>query len=519
MAASATAIGATPRLSFHKVNGSHSAEMSEITKIFQRVLEPLYGSQTKALQQIEESRDRSAFLLYEESKPVGVLVFKNVPSNEYQALGVSNSIEIKSLFVDHAAQNSGKGFGSRLVDKLYEELKKMELSEDGVHVTVSETRSESLLFFQKKHFQIMHAWDGRYQPGTREFLLSCPHRIRQQAAIQIRSHVLPQGVIFEISRAHIDSIHGFVKGIRDTFISASKDSSVFLWDLTGQKIRTVDEGEPLHTSDERWVTALLNQQDRYLCTGHRDGKLEQWTIEGDHIKNIPTIMPTFAHVSNRFNTNRITCLASGYSPSTIFIGFPTKFDEYHLEENQYKSKGELYSNDWVYAIHPFSEDCVFTVEGASAHLRKKEGSMWKEEGSVIPEESRYFDGSSQKMQRPFISSIAPINSSTSHIAATLFSGAVKIMDIEKKVEVARWQEHVGRVWQVISLSDGRIATCGDDQTVKLFDIKEKASTKNLAGFPAPVQALLNPKDHMVITGCGKNQSSGEAAIRAYDLRA
>ncbi len=162
---------------FLRIGGGHNMEkMTDVEKIFNEVLEPLYGPQTKAISQIQESKDRNCFLLYEDqtfTNPVAVLCFKIDPTDEFAEFGIKQSVEIKSLFVYHPKDNSGKGYASRLVNKLKDELYGMLTAghAKSIHVTVSETVRESLEFFSKKDFEIVHTWNGRYIQGVKEHLL------------------------------------------------------------------------------------------------------------------------------------------------------------------------------------------------------------------------------------------------------------------------------------------------------------------------------------------------------------
>ena|SRR3990167_6070894 len=159
---------------FYPVGGVHLEKFDALIEIFHGVLAPLYGSQDKAIDQIRESKDRRCWLLYEGPQPVGVLVFKTVLSDEFVSEGVAQSVEIKSLFVVDPLKNSGKGIGSELLEKLQREVDQLALGHLNIHVTVSETKQESLSFFCKKGFYIAHAWKDRYLPGVTEYLLACP---------------------------------------------------------------------------------------------------------------------------------------------------------------------------------------------------------------------------------------------------------------------------------------------------------------------------------------------------------
>lgn len=156
---------------FYPVDGKSHDKIQVITDIFKRVLTPLYGPQDKAIEQIKESKDRKAFILYEDFSPKAVLVFKTVLSNEYEELGVKESIEIKSMFVDHPEVNSGKGLGSSLINKLFDEIALLPVAPKGVHVTVNNDKKDSLEFFLKKQFKIVYSWENRYVEDSIEHLL------------------------------------------------------------------------------------------------------------------------------------------------------------------------------------------------------------------------------------------------------------------------------------------------------------------------------------------------------------
>jgi hypothetical protein len=161
-------------MDFLRVGGGINADlMKDVEKIFDEVLEPLYGSQKKALHQIEESSDRLLWVLYRDSSPVGVLQFKTTLSDEFEMYGIRNSIEVKSLFVCNPTENSGKGYASQLLEKLKMEIQSLSLSADSIHLTVSGTVQSSLYFFLKKGFSIKHTFLDRYQRGSVEHLLSC----------------------------------------------------------------------------------------------------------------------------------------------------------------------------------------------------------------------------------------------------------------------------------------------------------------------------------------------------------
>ena len=160
-------------MEFLRVGGGENLNlMEDIRKVFDEVLEPLYGSQKKAIHQIEESLDRVLWVLCHDSIPVGVLQYKTIPSNEFEMYGIRNSLEVKSLFVCNPTQNSGKGYATQLLEKLKAELTILSLPCDSIHLTVSGNVPSSLYFFLKKGFLIKHTFLDRYHRGSVEHLVS-----------------------------------------------------------------------------------------------------------------------------------------------------------------------------------------------------------------------------------------------------------------------------------------------------------------------------------------------------------
>jgi GNAT superfamily N-acetyltransferase len=127
--------------------------MALVEQLFKEVITPLYGDQTDALRKIKEGTDRKCKLLYHLDQPVGVIVYKTALSNEYEAYGIKNSLELKTLFVIDAKNNSGKGIGKQLVDKVIKIARKLHAS--SIHVTVNEKVEESTVFFKKNRFVIL----------------------------------------------------------------------------------------------------------------------------------------------------------------------------------------------------------------------------------------------------------------------------------------------------------------------------------------------------------------------------
>ena len=145
-------------------------EYDFVARTFTSVLEPLYGNQSASLKKIADGTDRVCELFCEEGSPLGILVYKTSLVQECAIFGVRDACEIKTLFVVDAAKNSGKGTASRLLERVMTAAQR--LAARHVIVTVSESRPESLHFFLKKGFQVIHTFHGKYFPGVDEYLLA-----------------------------------------------------------------------------------------------------------------------------------------------------------------------------------------------------------------------------------------------------------------------------------------------------------------------------------------------------------
>lgn len=503
--------------SFVEVSGKLNPEkMSVVSEIFRRILTPLYGSQDKAIRQIEESKDRRCFLLFEEEAAVGVLVFKTVLSNEFKGLGVEDSIEVKSLFVDNSGVNSGRGVGSDLVSKLKEEAEKLGLNHKGIHVTVSETKNDSLMFFQKKNFKIVYEWKGRYVAGTKEYLLSCPRNIAANSVPPAPATLEGRSLLLVIPKAHLGDIT-LLKRLTDaTFISGSKDNCVYKWDETGKLVQIIDEVEPQYQTETDWITAAAVINRSHFVTGKRNGVISLWRSEGGFVKNIPVNFQRkrIQHISHEHNQRRVTCLAEGIDPCnpSFFVGFPTEFEEYNLIEGQTIASTVVHSNDWPWCIHPYSADSLFTVVGANVEAWKKKEGQWNYSATLLKQTKVKGE------QRAFITSLKELDRPSNAFILSDMKGAIKQLDIQQSAIVSEWKEHTNIIWSTEPLNPTTFASCSEDATIKIWDVRQKGSARTVTDIGRSVNALLKLKENLLLAGTGSAADSKEADIRFYDYR-
>lgn len=514
-------------------------KMDDVRSIFEEVLVPLYGSQEKAVGQIQDSSDRKCFLLYENRDPVAVLQFKSVPTNEFSDFGVTDSMEIKSLFVYRPDCNSGKGLASRLVEKLKVELPRLGIDFNGIHVTVSEKVDDSMLFFKKKGFNIVHTWDGRYQAQVKEHLLFYPWDykashgvIEHEFDLPLPPHLrvptfarnLSRGVssapmvVNIVENAHFGDIHDIKLLSDNTIISSSKDNCIYKWDLFGNHILDVLEVDASLSRDRDWITAMSVVNDNYWVSGARNGRVTLWRTDGTRVKDISMQKPKVGHVADPKNIRRVTCLAAGLDPNnpTIFAGYPTLFDEYSLIEGCTTSCTVVHKNDWAYCIEPVTPNKLFAVVGCDISIWENQSSNgWKRNGLLV-------DKSKDRMKpRPFISSLTALKSRPGQYMYTTLRGTVNVLDAERGVPVREYSEHIGTVWKAVSMSEHVVVSCGADRSVKLWDLRLDRSVINIPDNIGPVTSILAIDNHSLVSGsCPDDPIVGAtgAQLVFYDIR-
>lgn len=105
----------------------------------------------------------------EEKNPIGLLLYKNNPTDEFARYDVKRSLEIKTLtlFDPDKPSIKGQGWGTKLVEKCFALAR--EKNALGCHLTVSE-KSGVLRFYIKQGFEEKCTFYNQLK--EKEYLLS-----------------------------------------------------------------------------------------------------------------------------------------------------------------------------------------------------------------------------------------------------------------------------------------------------------------------------------------------------------
>lgn len=88
-------------------------------------------------------------------------MYKSRPTDEFSSYGILNSFELKTLFVIDAEENSGKGYGRRMMEHVIFQAQKNNLS--SIHGTISGKLPEVLKFFRKYNFGLVTEFPDKYR--------------------------------------------------------------------------------------------------------------------------------------------------------------------------------------------------------------------------------------------------------------------------------------------------------------------------------------------------------------------
>lgn len=325
--------------------------------------------------------------------------------------------------------------------------------------------------------------------------------------------------------AHTDDIHGLINIRPGIFASGSKDTTVKLWDIHNETQDTLTP-DYKRMGYQYWVTALAKVSDTTFARGTRDGFITIWDLDGKELNSF-AYTPSRAskdetHAKDR-NKQRINVLCQNTfgDPNTFFTGTPKFLQLWDATSGKMLKSWKAHANDWVYCIEPISYDSMIVVTGSMMDI-------WSQMDKKIPHTTPLIAEKREAKQRPHISAICRLESNRDLLACAFFDRSVRVVNIATQTVVQTYCEHnpkkvagKDRVWSVIELEPSCIASCADDATIKIWDLRQPKSVATLGGNPGRVSTLLKINDTQFISGsCPDDvfESKQKAQISFWDIR-
>lgn len=333
-----------------------------------------------------------------------------------------------------------------------------------------------------------------------------------------------------VRNAHLDDIHGVIRVSESHFITGGKDGYLKRWDI--QKKTSENVFVPKKQSYTSWITALAVVGTTQWLSGTRDGFVDLWDTEGYELasfsQTVAPVVPS-SHKSKERNHQRVLCLKGGLTPDIFYVGWPTQLTIHKIvnEEETKELRADpigvctTSSNDWVFNVTPLTERNLLVVTGAKLEIwQAKEGDFfsWKKTAALITEVRT---PKTKKLERPFISDVVHLGQKNWYGLA-IFGGTVKVMDVEAQKEVASYREHKDRVWTLASIKGANLfASCSDDHTIKLWDVRVNKSLATLTGNVGRVSTLLTLSENAFLSGsCPDDlqKTQERAQLTFWDIR-
>jgi len=143
-----------------KLRKAKEGDRSQLREIANKYLAPIYGNQDKALNEwITGEGYKTVFVLEVANQIADLLSLKRNPSKNY--------VKISTLLVVHEFQKNK--LGNLLLTRSVEFAREEKVNR--LVVTVSETVPDSVIFFLKNGFNILHCETGKYKRGVVEFIM------------------------------------------------------------------------------------------------------------------------------------------------------------------------------------------------------------------------------------------------------------------------------------------------------------------------------------------------------------
>lgn len=328
---------------------------------------------------------------------------------------------------------------------------------------------------------------------------------------------------FVLHNAHQDDVHGMLRITPRCFVSGSKDGSLKQWTVDGQIEREIVNTQG--KTYDHWITALASAGEGRWMSGTRDGRIELWDDQGDKLADLAQdcVQPMQNHVSKERNALRINCLTTwseGPCDLTYFVGQPTRCSIHHFDSEGDRQIDSIQTsrNDWVFSVHVLALNRLLIVTGDRLEIWNRPENRWHKEATLIQPSQKAL----KQKQREFISGVTPLEEMTSLYAAAIFGGIVAGVDLTASKELFRIKEHTGRVWMIENIVPNVFASCSDDRTIKLWDLRHtQHSQMTSQRHIGRVSTLLRLDAQTLVAGTCPDQlraTRERAQLVFWDLR-
>ena len=147
------------KLYFKTMSGQSGSDLMSFAKeAFSKHTSATFGTENRDVESILRSDDLRCEVLLATPEPtefspvpLGLIVYKVKPTDEFARFGVTNSLEIKAICLADPSKSRGKGYKSTMLSRVLNFARS--IASNSVHVTVSDTKRDIYTFFLDKEFK------------------------------------------------------------------------------------------------------------------------------------------------------------------------------------------------------------------------------------------------------------------------------------------------------------------------------------------------------------------------------
>lgn len=340
------------------------------------------------------------------------------------------------------------------------------------------------------------------------------------SALSLKEPFRPSAMI---RNAHQDDIHGLILHERG-FVSGSKDTTLKIWDMSEKTSETLSPSCGAKTKTyASWITSISQLSKGFWASGTRDRHVSIW--RGNQEIAHHTYQTRHQAICKQRNEQRVLCiteLASDSDRLLCYVGSPQEIQlvQFSLRGQAPQSRSlTSYSaseNDWVYCMELINERDLLVVIGTDLEHWDMSGEEPIKRPIIHVNRTP-----GERHQRPFISAIKRLEGDPNCLATAVFGGMVDLIDLTTQARIQRFHAHQKRVWAIENIRQDVIASCSDDRTIQLYDVRKGSPFYSFVAGEGRVSNLLRVDENSLISAsCPDNvfESAEKASISFWDIR-
>ncbi|MEW6493237.1 MAG: caspase family protein [Cyanobacteriota bacterium] len=265
-------------------------------------------------------------------------------------------------------------------------------------------------------------------------------------------------------------------------VSGSEDSTVQLWDISGNPI-----GQPLRGHNSSVMSVAISPDGKMIVSGSLDKTVRLWDISGNPIGQL-------------LEGHKQSVYSVAISPDGKMIVSGGLDKTVRLWDISGNPIGQSLHEGWVYSV-AISPDSKMIVSGS----QDKTVRLWDIQGNPIGQPLRGHEES--------VMSVA-ISPDGKTIASGSQDKTVRLWDIQGNPIGQPLRGHEKSVMSVAISPDGKMIVSGsEDSTVRLWDISGNPIGQPLRGHEKSVMSVaISPDDKMIVSG------SRDKTVQLWDIQ-